>query len=74
MQRQALLAADDGVALNFDFGLGYGQGGHGDEGAAGETVAEYFPPKPGRQARITTSVLVVTLRLCASRAMPVAGD
>ena len=41
----ALLAADNGVTLNFDFGLGYGQGGHGDEGAAGKIVAEYFPPE-----------------------------
>jgi hypothetical protein len=44
----ALLAADDGVTLNFDFGLGYSQGGHGDEGAAGEIVAEYFPPELGK--------------------------
>src|SRR6516162_1018559 len=44
----ALLAADDGVTLNFDFGLGYGQGGHGDEGAAGKIVAEYFPPELGK--------------------------
>src|SRR5215831_2660436 len=42
-----LLAADDGVALNFDLGLGYGQGGDGDEGAAGEIVAEYFAPDLG---------------------------
>ena len=42
---QALLAADDGVTVNFDFGLGYGQRGHGDEGAAREIVAEYFPPE-----------------------------
>src|SRR5262249_43745145 len=33
-----LLAADDGVALNFDLGLGNSQGGDGDEGAAGEIV------------------------------------
>src|SRR5262245_61825125 len=37
-------AADDGVALNFDLGLGNGQGDDDDEGAAGEIVAEYFPP------------------------------
>ena len=44
----ALLAADNGVTLNFDFRLGYGQGGHGDEGAAREIVAEYFPPELGK--------------------------
>jgi hypothetical protein len=44
----ALFAADDGVALNFNFGLGYGQGGHGNQGAAGEIVAEYFPPELGK--------------------------
>ena len=43
-----LLAAEDGVALNLDFGLGYGQGGHGDEGAAGEIVAQYFSPELGK--------------------------
>src|SRR5262249_16500667 len=40
-----LLAADDGVALDFDLGFGNGQGGDGDEGAAGEIVAEYFAPE-----------------------------
>src|SRR6516162_5777233 len=37
-----LLAADDGVALNFDLGFGNGQGGDGDERAAGELVAGFF--------------------------------
>ena len=48
----ALLAADNGVTLNFNFGLGYGQGGHGDEGAAGEIVAEYFPPELGKAVTV----------------------
>jgi hypothetical protein len=39
----ALLAADDGVALNLDLGLGNGQGGDGDQGAAGKIVAKYLP-------------------------------
>jgi hypothetical protein len=32
--------------------LGYGQGGHGDEGAAREIVAEYFPPELGKAITI----------------------
>src|SRR5258707_183754 len=48
-----LLAADDGVALDFDLGLGDGQGGDGDEGAAGEIVAQYFAPKLGEAGPLT---------------------
>src|SRR5262249_26608524 len=47
-----LLAADDGVALNFDLGFGYGQGGGGDEGAAGEIVAEYFASDLGEAVAV----------------------
>src|SRR6516165_11936631 len=47
-----LLAADDGVALNFDLGFGNGQGGDGDERAAGEIVAEYFPSDLGEAVAV----------------------
>src|SRR5262249_19521626 len=52
-----LLAADDGVTLNFDLRFGNGQGGDGDEGAAGEIVAEYFASDLGEAIAVGTSVM-----------------
>src|ERR1700730_16342936 len=38
-----LFASDHGIALDFDLGIGIGQGRNGDESAAGKIIAEYFP-------------------------------
>ncbi len=42
-----LLPADDCVALDFDLGFGDGQGGDGDEGAAGAWGDFFYISAPG---------------------------